>query len=531
MGFVRVLLKKEPGAYLRTMKQKDPAIPIIALTAMQLLFYFYSAYISESPRYGFNQLRHMAPETLLGILTVFAGLLLLLRKSGRQLPGNDPVPWKRAVLYSIGVAFPALVIFLLLSNGFVNDDGLVHTFNLLCGEFRATLDEMLSCSVIRSIWLAFGDPVRFNPFDVYSVYSSGMGFVFVLVTVLFACREMGRQWPFFVLLMVSGGFMQAFFGDVENYAGVMALCMAYIWASREYLEDRLSIVTPGLLLALAVSMHLMALCLMPAHLLLWIRAWRMKARRDAVLSIVAMITALLFVFIIAADNGLNLRDLQNSHLLGSGVDRTTIDMLARPSLTYYNAVTGVLFLLFPFWWVPLVLIFTGNLKNDGFNRFLGAASLGFLAMAYGWRLGLGPYFDWNLVAAAAIPPSVLAFRNLLLLRRSGTATFAVYFLAFTGCIHSYAWITSNHMVFSMPRMEAMQEIVQYRNGSGCVIPEELRSLQGFPEQGENSPAKGIKAGRYSPTPASDGGLRCATSPWDPSRAWRSEKKFRECPHP
>jgi len=185
------------------MKKKNPAIAIIALTALQLSFYLYSAYLSESPRYGFNQLRHTAPVTLLGIFVVFAGVFLLVKKTGRQLSDNDPVPFKRAALYSIAVAVPALFVFLALSNGFVNDDGLVHTFNLLCGGFRATFDEMLSCSVIRSIWQTFGDPVRFNPFDVYSAYSLGMGFIFVLATVLFACRELGRRWPFFVLLIMS----------------------------------------------------------------------------------------------------------------------------------------------------------------------------------------------------------------------------------------------------------------------------------------------------------------------------------------
>jgi hypothetical protein len=513
------------------MKQKNPAMLIIILTALQLLFYIYSAYLTKEPRYGFNQLRHIAPDTLLGIFIIFAGGLLLARKSGRQLPGSDPVPMKRAALYSIAVAVPALFVFLLLSNGFVNDDGLVHTFNLLCGGFRATLDEMLAFSVIRSLWQTFGDPLLFSPFEVYRVFSSGMGFVFVIATVLLACRELGRRWPFFVLLMVSGGFMQAFMGDVENYAGVMALCMIYIWVSREYLEDRLSVVTPSLVLGLAISMHLLALCMMPAHMLLWIRAWRSSARRQVVASIAVMITALLLVFIIAVYHGLDYRNLHNSHFMGSGDGWTTIDMLAIPSLTYYNAVTGLLFLLFPFWWVPIVLILTGNMRNDGFNRFLGAASVGFLAMAYGWRLGLGPYFDWNLVAVAAIPPSVLAFRNLLLLPRTGTLAFALFFLAFTGWLHSYAWIASNHGVFSMPRMEVVREIMYYRTWRGVIVSDELWPVQGLPGQEAKPHGKGIKAGLSLPTPASDGGLRCATAPWDPSPAWRSERTSRVFRHP
>lgn len=526
-----MLPEKASGAYLRTMKQKNPAIPIIVLTALQLSFYLYSAYLSDSPRYGFNQLRHIAPVSLIGILAVFAGAMLLLKRSGLRLPESEPVPSKRAALYSIAVAVPALFVFLLLSNGFVNDDGLVHTFNLLCGGFRATFDEMLACSVIRSIWQAFGDPVRFSPFKVYSVYSSGMGFLFVLATVLFACRELGRRWPLFVLLMVSGGFMQAFFGDVENYAGVMALCMIYIWVSREYLEDRVSVVTPSLVLALAVSMHLVALCMMPAHLLLWIRAWRSNTRGPVAASIALMIMALLLVFVIAASHGLDHRNLQNSHFMGSGDGWTTIDMLAAPSLTYYNAVTSVLFLLFPFWWVPIVLILTGNMRNDGFNRFLGAASLGFLAMAYGWRLGLGPYFDWNLVAVAAIPPSVLAFRNLLLLPRTGTLAFAVLFLAFTGWLHSFSWITANHGVFSMPRMEVMQEIMCYRTWRGVIVSDEIWPPQGLLEQDVKLNEKGAKAGPALPTPASGGGLPCATAPWDPSPALRSERTSRVFQHP
>lgn len=459
------------------MKQRNPVIPILVLAALQFLFCLYSAYLSEAPRYGFNQLRHIPPVTLSGLLVVFAGILLLAAKPGRRFPGNDPIPMRKALLCSVGAALPALFVYLLLTSGFVNDDGLVHTFNLLCGGFRATFDEMLSSSLIRAVWLGFGDPVRFGPFAVYSVYSSGMGFLFVLLAVLFACRELGRRWPFFVMLMLSGGFMQAFFGDVEHYAGVMTLCMAYIWVSREYLADRLSVITPSLVLGLAMSMHLLALCMMPAHLLLWIRAWRSKARGQVAASVAVLLTTLILAFIIAAYHGLDFRNLNNSHFMGSGDGWTTIDMLARPSLTYYNAVTSTLFLLFPFWWVPVVLILTGNMRNDGFNWFLGAASLGFLAMAYGWRLGLGPYFDWNLVAVSAIPPSVLAYRNLLLLRRPANPVFAVLTLAFSGGLHSYSWIVANHGAFSMPRMEVMQEIMYFRTWKGVIISDEIWPVQ------------------------------------------------------
>lgn len=480
---MRVLPAQATGAYLRTMKRRDPSIPILVLTALQFLFYLYSAYLSEAPRYGFNQLRHIPPGTLAGILVVFAGLLLLLKKHEGRLPVTDPVAMPKAVAYSAGVALPALVVFLLMTNGFVNDDGLVHTFNLLCGGFRASPDEMLSSTLIRATWLGFGDPVHFDPFKVYSVFSSVMGFVFVLVCVLFACRELGGRWPFFVLLMFSGGFMQAFFGDVEHYAGVMMLCMAYIWVSRENLADRLSVVTPTLVLGLAVSMHLMALCMMPAHILLWVRALRMKAGRQVAASFAVLLTVLFLVFIIAAGHGLDFRNLQNSHLMGSGDGWTTVDMLAAPSITYYNAVTSILFLLFPFWWVPVVLILTGNMRNDGFNRFLGTASLGFLLMAYGWRLGLRPYFDWNLVAVAAIPPSVLAYRNLLFLRRQGLLTLLVPALALVGMLHSGAWIAANHGDFSMPRMEVMQEIMNCRTWKGVIIPDEILPPGGLPGQG------------------------------------------------
>lgn len=462
------------------MQQKNPASIILALTGAQLLFYLYSGYLSGEPRYGFNQLRHWEPLTIVGILLVLGGLLTLAKRLRWKLPGTEPVSTARAVIYACMVALGSFPLFLLFRNGFVNDDGLAWSFNLLAGINYVGLDEMLTMLTVNSLWKALGDPVGFTPFHVYACFSAVMGFAFMFFTVLLACRDTGKSWPLLVLLVVSGGFMQAFFGDVENYAGVMALCMAYIWAAREFLEERVSILIPGLLLVLAMCMHLLALCLFPAHLLLCRTAWKRGSRWLVPASAALMVIVFLLVMLIAADAGLDLRNLHNSHIFGSGTDVSTVHMFAAPSVTYYNAVTSVLFLLFPFWWVPVLLALTGNMRNDAFNRFLVAASTGFLALAYVWRLNLRPYFDWNLVACSAIPASVLAWRNLLLMRREKLLSTAMVFLAATGGLHSYSWILANHGVTSMPRMDVMRDIMASRRGDGNVIPDELRAYLSNP---------------------------------------------------
>lgn len=466
------------------MKQKNPAIFILAVTAVQLLFYMYSAYISKEPRYGFNQLRHIEPVTVAALLAVAAASLVLARRLGLRLPGTEPVRPAKAAFHAGAVALVFIPVFLLLRNGFVNDDGLDYTFNMLAGIRDVGLDEMLTMVTVNSLWRALGEASGHTPFDAYAFFSAGMGFVFMFFAVLLACRETGRRWPVMVLLLVSGGFMQVFFGDVENYAGVMALCMAYIWSAREFLEERVSILLPGMLLVLSACMHLLALCLLPAHLLLCCTAWRRGPKWLVFVSAALMAVTFLLVLLLAAGEGMDLRNIHNSHIMGSGTGVTTIHMLAAPSVTYYNAVTSVLFLLFPFWWVPVLLALTGNMRNDGFNRFLTAASLGFLALAYIWRLNLRPYFDWNLVAITAVPASVLTWRNLLLMRHDALLSKAVLFMVVTGGLHSYSWIAANHGMTSMPRMEVMQGIMDRSTSDGNVIPEHLWALIARPPTAE-----------------------------------------------
>ncbi len=464
------------------MKQKDPAPWILVVCAAQLLFYLYSAYLGDDTRYGFNQLRHVDPFAAAGLITAFLGVLLLVRRRNWALPAQQPVPRSRVLAGSLLVTTVALLLFTTLGNGFVNDDGLENSFCLSNGTFRVRFDEMLSGISVQSIWNTFGDPALFTPFDAYAAFSSAMGGVFILFAMLLSNRESGTRWPFFLLLMVTGGFMQVFFGDVEHYAGITAFSMAYIWAVREFLEDRFTILIPALFLAVAVSMHVMALCFLPAHLLLCIRAWRRKPRSLVPVSMALMVTVLLLVFVIAASMGMDYRNLENSHLFGSGDGRTTVDMLATPSISYYNAVTSVLFLLFPFWWVPLILLFTGNIGNDAFNRFLITATAGLLLMAYVWRLGLRPYFDWNLLAAVAVPPSVLAWRNLMRTRPTRLQLPAMLLLAFTGLFHSCSWIMANHDCCSTPRMEVINRIATESRMPICLIPEEFREpgLPGVP---------------------------------------------------
>jgi hypothetical protein len=456
------------------MKTRNPVPFIIAAAAAQLLFFLYSAFLSDSSNYGFNQMRHTGAQTVIGLLLVFAGLSYLLRRTTIQAgenPGELPA-WSSPWIYLAAAA--GLTAFLLLKTGFVNDDGLQNAFALQAGIYRIRMDEVLTGVILESVWGALGNPSSCTPFDVFAAFSAVMGCLFMLAAAGFARRELGGRWLLFMALLVSGGFMQVFFGDVENYAGVMAMSMAYIWSAREFLRGRISILTPGLLFGAAVSMHLLALCMTPAHLLLLFTSWKRGEKALTSASIAVSAVWILLVFLTASDMSLDIRNLGNSHLLGSGTDRTTADMIAFPSATCFNAVTSVLFLLFPFWWVPLLLFLTGNIRMDRFNLFLITASAGFILMAYLWKLGLGPYFDWNLLAVGAIPPSVLAWRNLLKPGCAGMRVSVPLALAFMGLVHSGSWIASNHAAFSMPRYDVMTDLMELEKSDGYVIPPEYR---------------------------------------------------------
>ncbi|MCD4707118.1 MAG: hypothetical protein K8S62_05210 [Candidatus Sabulitectum sp.] len=155
-------------------------------------------------------------------------------------------------------------------------------------------------------------------------------------------------------------------------------------------------------------------------------------------------------------------------------DKGFLDMLAMPSVSYYASVMNVLFLIFPFWlMIPFMLIYK-RLYLTSYNIVLGICIAMLLLLAFVWYLGLGPYFDWNLVATIGVPASILVWGNLLKESWSKGIRTAVWALLLVGALHSWTWIAGNSLESSFLPREHMEPLLHSRTGSNWIIPEEYR---------------------------------------------------------
>jgi tetratricopeptide (TPR) repeat protein len=119
-------------------------------------------------------------------------------------------------------------------------------------------------------------------------FAAGVAFVF---TVRGLARELtahaskmatgGGGWV--ALLLLAQGYVQIFFGYIENYAYVLVACAWYLYASLAYLRGRLTSMLPAIVaLVVACCLHLSAAALLPSVLVLFAHALRSPERRRSV---------------------------------------------------------------------------------------------------------------------------------------------------------------------------------------------------------------------------------------------------------
>jgi hypothetical protein len=109
------------------------------------------------------------------------------------------------------------------------EEGTIHTVH----------DEMLELAVHSAAFNSLHQIAGLSVEQVYRVFSALSGVVFVLVLSAFARRHVPENPTLFSILVMSGGFVQLFFGDVENYSITNAVVMIYLLLGADaLLRDR-----------------------------------------------------------------------------------------------------------------------------------------------------------------------------------------------------------------------------------------------------------------------------------------------------
>jgi len=277
----------------------------------------------------------------------------------------------------------------------------------------------------------------------YQVLSSVVGGAFILL-LMYYCSIMFPDRPILAFAVcVSGGYMQIFFGDVENYTLTVTLIMAYFIASALYIKGWWNIIVPSVILAAALTFHLLAGFLIPSIIVLYYIAWRRGQKRSVVTAAgmfcaIVGLTLLFFHF-----HDLPIRNLwYHSHAFGHGGNIRP--RLVDPTPGYYFQILNLAFLLVPVWIILIPQLIFKRVRLDEMNIHLIVAAIFMGLFFIGWKATLGVYSDWNMYAAAALPVTFLVLRNMFSTECIRRRYWLIYLFAWLFILHSYSWVISNH---------------------------------------------------------------------------------------
>ncbi|MHC1783042.1 MAG: hypothetical protein AB9891_09855 [Anaerolineaceae bacterium] len=403
--------------------------------------------------FGFNQLRWL-PTWTSGIWLMLTGLCMWAvyrfpQKLSSALTSASEYFYarKRNLLLS-SLAF-AVIAFLFRSQ-LINDDTL-HFMNWMPhqaahGITHVRFDEMLESNLhfeaFRLTKWLWGWDVQFT----YSVLSCLAGFFFFYVLLLLCRRLAGNLALALFAFLISGGFMQLFFGDKENYTLAMTFLLVYFYFSHRYLSDEAPLTTPAFFLAVAMVFHLETAYLLPTLFYLTIvelnrRKYVTAGAAWIIIASLFSLTMLYFVF-----RGASWEVLRDTSW-GLGRGGNLLFNIVFPTGFMVYARLNMMILIFPGIVLLLPAVLAGGFKWDHTSGFFLIAGLVGLFFSWVWLSTIGYYSDWNLFSMPMF--SAVMLLGICLFRTSPFPfrNSIVVGMTMISFLASYTWIIHNHFLF------------------------------------------------------------------------------------
>ncbi len=345
-------------------------------------------------------------------------------------------------------------LFYLFRSNFLNNDG-KHFQGIferripLMGAY-VTLDELWELYIHSKFWYFVNNQWNWSVYFSYQVLSVIAGGVMIYVLLCFAKKVMNKNGLGFFLLFLSGGFMQLFFGDIENYTLTSVWVLLYFYLSARFLERKVSLVYPSTVLAIALTFHLLAGFLLPSLAYLYWHSLKRGEKKNILISGLAFAIVIGLTLWFFDQNPWPIEVLWRKSF-ASGRGGNFEQLLVTPNLTYYFEQFNLLLLLFPgvILFIPSILY--KRIKLDAYNIHLIIAVVFMLVLQFGWKAQLGVYQDWDLYAIGAIPMSILLWRNLVNNKEINNKNLILLSAGLIFSLHSYAWILGNHIFLKLPK--------------------------------------------------------------------------------
>jgi hypothetical protein len=350
-------------------------------------------------------------------------------------------------LAAVLIALASGPVFFYLRTHVLNQDGTMLTPKFerdvpLLGA-HLTHDELLELFMHSRIWYYTHRWWNWSVVYSYQVVSCVAGSLFVYGLLRLARRLAPDRTWLFLLGALSGGYMQLFFGDAENYTVTAAIVVLYVLAACRFIARDGPLWVPIAVLAIAMCFHLEAGWLLPsAAYLSAVSRVRTGGLREASRSAAIGAAIIASVFVYFHFNGLPLWRFFSSHA-GHALRANGVFAIGMPR-RYYLDQLNLLVLLCPAAALLLPFAVWRRRPADEVTAFLAVAVVSMLLFQLIWKAQLGVFDDWNLYAMGAVLTALLIWRYAAMAAVTPLMRIAAAALAAVGCLHTYAWIIANH---------------------------------------------------------------------------------------
>ena len=412
----------------------------IAVALVMNALYVYGSFVSRADLFGIDELRWVGPARY----ALCAGVVLMAALALGSTTARVPVDHPAVAAVTAALSFP---VFFLLRTNFLNSDGnmlapKIETGVSLVGA-HLTHDELLELFLHSRVWYYTHRWWGWSVVLSYQVVSCLAGAVFLYGVIRLARRvSPGAPW-LFVAGALAGGYMQLFFGDIENYTVTAALAIFYVLAACRFLAGEVGVWLPTVVLAVATCFHLEAGWLMPSLLYLFAKSRDRRGDLREVRTSAALGAAILAATLVYFHfHGLPLRQFVSSHA-GHALRMNGVFAVGVP-LHYYVEQLNLLLLLCPAVGMLLPLAVWHRHDRDEPTTFLAVSAGSLLLFQAIWKAQLGVYEDWNLYAIGGMLTSLYIWRGVSAAARTPLLRMTAIALAASGGLHTYAWIIANH---------------------------------------------------------------------------------------
>lgn len=443
----------------KSKRQRDVGIRQPATVAAAFLgFHVLLAYWRPNPFWGADLLYYY-PDSLRAVFILLAILVF--------------VPFVRTRVHALFAALPAAlwgngartwmvrILFILLAlAGFIAlqsarhllGDGYLYLRELDAGMTERVDRAPLTFALIRLLHDAGAALWRTaeNTYRVYS-YASGLLYLLLAFATAGALGRNGREKTVAFAFLLTAGYVQLFFGYVENYAFYMPASLLYLLVGLRSLEGRAPLYVPALVLGLLVPFHFLFVLFAPSLFILGYCGYRRRGTSmprwknvaDKLAAICSTPLAALLVFWIAGfDFGAFLERTGGKHHI--------LPLFADPGFHVPYSIVSVSHLLD---FVNLQLlsapaaamaVFLFGGKDYRHHPFLLSAAAVPLFFTFIANPEIGAFRDWDILALPALPLTLWAASALLERRRQDERTHrSVSVICAAAALHTLLWIGLN----------------------------------------------------------------------------------------